>query len=113
MTYAQKKKSEIFQEIKKGKCTIQKVEQTAKQISRVACRSKLKYYSMDEAASKIYRYPIDVEPYLCECGAIHFGHPSAWKKEATRIIIAKEEARKRNSGVQTPQWKLDPRRKFD
>lgn len=114
MTYAQRRKTEIFKEINEGKCSIGKVKSTARTLSFKACPSKIKM-DMETAAERWGRYPEEVNNlYICpRCNFVHASHERTWDKTAITIIVKKKEARKRNSGVQTPKWKLDPRRTVD
>jgi len=111
MTFPQRKKQKLYKEISQGTCPAQKIERVARQLSFVACRSKIKYPTEEAAAANIYKYPIGVEPYLCPNGNdhLHFGHVPNWVGKFKTIVVKKQEAKKRNPRTKPPKWKSDPR----
>jgi uncharacterized Zn finger protein len=114
MSFPKQQKAKLFADINAGHCSVKKVEAVARELSFKACPSKLKL-DMESAAERYGRYPSEVDSlYICEaCGWLHAGHSPRWKSEAVRIIVAKTETKKRKPKVNTPRWKLDPRRSDD
>jgi len=104
------KKAVLFKAIDAGKASISEVQKLDRELKKRACHSKLKL-TPEEAAARIWRYTDpNTSIYLCECGYCHFGHPSEWVREATRIIKAKIKASKGRSRTKKPKWMNDPRR---